>query len=651
VGGASREAWLPLAPALLFVALAIALGCFTPGAAGPAAWLERAGSVQTQLRERGASLPAILDPVEDPRVGPAALAMRVGLPAGATRLLARLAALLAGLCALAVIMKRSATGSGGRWISAFMLAASPIWLRAVLEGDPGVLLGLAVLLIGDGLLPAWLSGIALAWALGWSPWAWVTLLPIALARCLDPRVERRGAIAAVAIGVLLFACLNPPGLLHPVRWLEAMRWAGRLSSLGVGRTSFAVATGLWPLLGSLHVAGAMLLVPAALHWPRRMRAGDLRPLVFVASLLLALPSGFASATPILIVLPWAAREAGGGAQQLLVWARLGSRAGRIGRTALVLITLVPLLAVSLGSARRLAAREPLNERVDAWLRDVAPAGALIAHDMGFAPPTSTPLRYLSIPFHAIDPASEAGAYWTGWYAACDAIVISEKLVLRFARSPQSFPEVERFYLDLRARAREDHLFGTEPGSRLRVILQKAADAKGSLGDGWRERVRRGAGSGLTGGFLASLGGQLVQGGRGVAAAELLDEALASGYTEVGIYLNLANAELALERPMEAGRVLDEALGRYPDSPEVQYNLGRVLVRVGYWDRAVAVLTRLRAQWPQSAAVAYLLASALVQTGYTKSATELFEEALTLNPTAAEREAAQRQLAALRGQAP
>jgi tetratricopeptide (TPR) repeat protein len=650
VRGCAREAWMPLAPALALVALAMALGFFAPRAGEPAAWLERAASVQTQVRDRGASLLALLDPIEDPRVGPAAIAMRLGLSASATRYLVRIAALLAGLAALVIILTRRKNGRGGRWLSAFMLAVSPIWLRAMLEGDPGVALGLAVLLIGDGLLPAWVSGLLLAWALGWSPWAWVTLLPIALARSLDRRVERRGAITTVAIGVLLFACFNPPGLMHPLRWLEAMRWEGRLSGLGVAQMTFGVAAGIWPLIGSLHVAGTALLVPAAAGWPRRMRAGDLRPLVFVASMLLALPCGFASVTPILLFLPWAAREAGEGADQLLVWGRLGSRGGRIAIAALALVTLVPLLALSLGSARRLTAREPLSERVDAWLQDAFPSGALIAHDMGYAPPASTRLRYLPIPFHAIDPASEAGAYWSGWYTACDAYVISEKMVLRFARSPQSLPDVERFYLDLRARASEERIFGSEPGSRLRVILQPA-DRQGRLGDGWRERVQRGTAGGLSGAFLASLGGQLVQSGRSIVAAELLAEALASGYADVGIYLNLANAELALERPLEAGRVLDEAIGRYPDSPEVQYSLGRVLVRAGYWDRAVQVLTRLRKEWPQSAAVTYLLASALVQTGYTKSAIDLFEETLTLNPTTAEQEAAQRQLAALRAQAP
>jgi hypothetical protein len=641
---------MTLAPALVLVALAMTLGLFAPGEGEPAGWLERAGTLQTQLRDRGGSLAGVLDPIEDPRVAPAVLAMRFGLSAESTRLLARVAAILAGLAALVAITARPARTSGGSWISPLLLAASPIWLRAILEGHPGVLLGLAVLLIGDGLLPVWLSGLVIAWALGWSPWAWVILLPLALGRCLDPRVERRGAFAAVAIGVLLFPCLNPPGLLHPMHWLEAMRWEARLSGLGVAQTSFGVTAGIWPLIGSMHAAGVALLLPAAAGWPRRMRAGDLRPLVFIASMLLALRCGFASVTPLILFLPWAAREAGEGAGRLLAWVRLGPRVERIGVAALALITLVPLLAVSLGSAGRSSTREPLNERVDAWLRDASPAGALVANDMGFAAPATSPLRYLPIPFHAIDPGSEAGAYWTGWYTACDAFVISEKMVLRFARASQSFPDIERFYLDLRARAREERVFGTEPGSRLRVILQ-VKDPQGRLGEGWRERVRRGAASGLSGAFLANLGGQLVRNGHSLVAAELLDEALASGYTDMGIHLNLANAELTLERPMEAGRVLDQALGRYPDAPEVLYSLGRVLVRVGYWDRAVQILTRLRAQWPQSAAVAYLLASALVQTGYDKSAIDLFEEVLTLDPTPAEREAAQRQLAALRAQAP
>lgn len=613
------------------------------------AWLERATDVAHEMRANGRSFLGALEPLEDPRVAPAALLLARGVAAPDVALLFGLAALGIALLGIALVARLPGEADGIASAGAVLIASSLLWLQAMGEADPGLLLGVAFLWISRRGRPFWLVSLALAWGLGCSPWAWVTLLPLVLGRALLDARARRSTLAAAVTGVVLAFALNPPALLHPLAWLRAMHWEASLSSLGTSQASFGARPALGPILGSLHIPGALLLAINAIGWPGRVRAGELSPLVFAAVILLGLPSGFASPAPLLILLPWAACEAGGGMARAVRWARARGRWRSLVGLAVVAVAVAPLLAHALTRPAVRAATVPAAE-LDAWLRSRVPQHALVAHDLGFAPPDTSSLLYIAIPFHSIEPEMHRGAYWMGWYEACDAIVVSERMVARFLRHSEDYADIIRFYLDVRDRARAEQLFGERAGARIHAIILARAGSE-PLGAGWHERVQRGPASGLQGSFLANLGGKLVQAGRAATGAQLLEAALASGYGEVGIYLNLANAELALDRPLEAGRWLDRALVAYPDSPEVRYNLGIVLTRVGYWERAIAVLTPLRQQWPKSAAVTHLLGVALANSGHPAAALALLEEVLALDPGFPQREAVLRQIETLRSEKP
>jgi len=469
------------------------------------------------------------------------------------------------------------------------------------------------------------------------------LLPVALGALAGPREGRRAAWTTLGIGLLGAPALNPPALLQTLEWLRALLWQARLEGVLRSGIGFGLSRDAWPLWGSLHLPGLLLLAARVPGWSRRVLAGDAAPAAFAGVVVLGTLAGFPRELPLLLLLPWAASEAGA-----MAAAVAGTRASR-GATALRALVLAAavgaLAATTIGRAAGNSGEPPSTAEIESWLAERLPAGSLVAHDLGFAPSGGGELRFLPIPFHAVDPASERGAYWTGWYGACRGVVLSERMIVRFLRRAEEFPDVVAFYLDLRDQAVEERASGSRPGGRVRALL--LPEGRGPLDEGWRERVALGPAGGLRGGFLATLGGELARGGALAEAIELLDAALAAGYADVGIHINLANAELALGRPLDAGRRLDDALLLYPDSPEVLYNLAIVMTRVGYWERAVETLSRLRPLWPRSAPAAYLLGISLANSGQPGAAERVLEEVLAIDPRFPRREEVERHLATLR----
>ncbi|MBD3237510.1 MAG: tetratricopeptide repeat protein, partial [Candidatus Eisenbacteria bacterium] len=273
-----------------------------------------------------------------------------------------------------------------------------------------------------------------------------------------------------------------------------------------------------------------------------------------------------------------------------------------------------------------------------WLASTAEMEDRIAIESGMQPSQGIPQPWITIPFHSRAPEVYRGAYWIGWYAGCDWVVVREDRVVRFLRERERYPQFLRFYLDLKAQAKEERVFGDQSGQRVRVLRQERSATP--LATGWRARVAAGPAAGLPGGFLANLGAFFARAGESAAAVELLEEARTAGYDDLGIHLNLAAALLEQGRELAAGRVLDEALQRHPDSPELLYNLGLTAVRAQLWERAARVLRRLRTIWPRSAETAYLLGIALGNLQRFDAARAELEAALALGLEGEDRAEAQ-----------
>ncbi len=638
-GGLVRPLRAGLFPLALFVVFA-AVHWWGSAGSGTPAWLERAAELGDELRERGTNLFALLDPQEDPRVGPGVLLLRVGVGRSAAAAMAGILGLGLGAVAILLVGARRPASPGTR-IAPWLLAASPLWVEAGIQGDPNLVLGL-LLLAAPVTRAQWiLWAVAAGWALGWTPWAWIVLVAVAATGLMQAE-RRKGAAAALLAGLVLVWLLNPPALQHPGRWFADMIWQARLTGLGSAAVRFGTQSNLGPLFNSLHIPALVCLAWNARRWPVRLRHGDLTPLAFAVVLGLALPTGFAERAPLLIVLPWAAREAAAGLGDLLdrlAPVRLPLRAVRWGLTALLL---TPLAVVSLVGVSR--GMRPANAQTDAfaWLEQELPPGTLGVHDMGSATPDTSRLVWLTIPFHSLDPGTCRGAYWLGWYHSFGAIVLSERMINRFLRRAVDYPDIIDFYVSVRRSARREETFGTRPGDRLHAVLPGRSNQP-DLGEGWEGRVRSGLHGGLPGTFLAALGGALVRGGQTVTGTTLLREALAAGYRDVGIYVNLASGELAVDRFLEAGAVLEEGLREHPGTPELLYNLGLVLMRAEYWDRAVSTLGTLAETWPRSAQVRYLLGVSLVHAGYPEPGKRALVEALALDAQFPQRHAIERML--------
>jgi tetratricopeptide (TPR) repeat protein len=605
------------------------------------AWLDQAELLAHNVDTRGVGFLRGLEPAGDPRVGPAALLLLLGLPVTWMPALAHLGGILLAALAFPLLAARhgengSRSGVAGAWF----LAAAPLWAEAALAAEPHLLVGLLFLVLGRPIGNRWLRVACLGWVLGWSPWAWISVIILPLGTLLRSSGGRGRGPTDILLALAALWLLNPPALLDPGGWVAGMLREAQIQRVWGGGGQFGVRPGLLPLTGTLHVTGLVLLLYSGRTWARRLReGGDLAPLVGLVLLLTGARSGFADRAVLTVLLPWAAAEVGTACSDLC------ARSGRIcgvwrGRLA-VLLLILPLLNVGYGRWQGRGREAAAGPRATAWLEEQLPAGSLVVHDLGFAPPDSTGLIWLAVPFHGLEPQRYRGAYWVGWYRSAAAFVLSERMVARFLRERQASREMLAFYARLAEEARRgrERTFGEEPGQRTRIVVP-GRQGESPLGEGWRRRLTDGARGGLPGGFLASLGGALTSAGFPGEAAELLEECRLAGYRELGISLNLANALLALGRTMEAGQVLDEARTRYPDSRELRYNLGLVLTRAGLWERATRTLMQLRSDWPGSASVAYLLGLALANSGRRDDARREVERALEMDADFPERRSAE-----------
>ncbi len=633
-GRAAIEAGL-LLPVALFALLAL-ITWLVGGVDRAPAFLAPALGHAREVRELGEPFLRGGAPAADPRVLPAAGLLILGLPAGGVVLVVRLAGLLLGATAVALLARDSRAQGSTLGVGALWLAVSSLWIESVLACEPYVVLGLAFLLLSRRAGPVWVQVLAAAWSLAWYPWAWIIVPPLLLGGLLDASRPRWRGAAILLVSLAALWILNPNALLDPGGWLADMRAAAQGTGAWGGHGGgFGLRRSLLPLTGSLHVAGVLLVLAAAPGWAGRCRSGDLSPLVALGVLALAARGAFASLAPILILLPWGAGEAGRGWSVLTrALHRPGLR--RLGWVLLAML-LLPSAAVLAGRWQRPAVAGPGADEVAHALALRLRPGSLVVHDAGFAPPDSSRLVWLGLPFHARDPALYAGAYWPGWYRAASAFVVSEDLVMRFVRTPERSAAMVQFYTQLAEGGGEEVMVGASPGHRTRILLRQPESPR--LGAGWRERVNAGVGGDLPGAFVASLGAALAAAGGAGDCVELLEHALAAGYTEVGIYLNLASAQLELGQVMQAGRVLDEAHRRYPESPEVLYNLGLALSRAELWNRAARTFARVQQQWPRSAQVSYLLGVALANDGQPAAAARQIRQALDFDPGLPQRAAA------------
>jgi len=634
-----RRAWWPVGLLLLMLAGARAMG----RGSGVAPWLERAIELAGQMEETGVGFLTSLPPLADPRLGPATLLSWIGMAPEAILLLFQLLAGLSAAAALLVLGSRASGRWNPRW-GAYLMAVSPLIILAVFRADPHLLLGLLFLLLGSRTAGRALQVVLLAWGLSWSPWAWAFLWLPAAGSLLSPRSDRRwDGPVLMAVSVVLMWLLNPAALMQPAAWAAGLLREARVSGLLGSGTPMGLDSGWWPLLGTVHGAGLILLLASAAGWPARLRGGDLRPLAVVAMVWLGSRSGFAGDIAPLIALPWACGQIG---------AVAGSLAGARGFRRHLAPGLLGLAIAGLlfeGVRRLPAVAHPgeVRSQVADYLEETLPAGSLVLHDVDFPPPPKSELVYCALPFHATLPDQYRGAYWWGWFQSVSAFVASERLVVRYVQDHDRSEAVIRFYAGAVGAALSERTFGAAAGRRLR-LMQFAPDHGEPLAPQWRTKLAAGVEGALPEEFVAALGGALAQAGMSGAAVELLEEAQTAGYRGLGIYLNLANAQLALGRIHEAGRVLDEGAGLHPHSPELLYNLGLVLTRAGLWDRAVRTLLRVQRAWPRSGAVCYLLGMSLAHTGRPDAAAEQLERALRLDPDLPERPQIEELLASLRG---
>ncbi|MCK5641377.1 MAG: hypothetical protein KAJ19_11285, partial [Gammaproteobacteria bacterium] len=228
-------------------------------------------------------------------MGPAALLLIAGAPEGMIVPSARLAGILVAALSLLVVARCGSFPEAGRSAGAWFLAASPLWIEAALGAEAHLLVGLVFLVLSRGLLPLWLRVALLGWVLGWSPWAWVSVL-------LLPAAKRLRGVSVVLPALVALWILNPPALLQPEAWISGMLRQAQLQGIWSSEAHFGIRQGLYPITGTLHVPGLILVALAARGWARRSRAGDLAPCICLLVLLLGLRSGYTSPAPLLILL-------------------------------------------------------------------------------------------------------------------------------------------------------------------------------------------------------------------------------------------------------------------------------------------------------------------------------------------------------------
>jgi tetratricopeptide (TPR) repeat protein len=634
-------------PVLMFLILA-ALVWFGGKVVADPAWMKTALENGLAVRQRGASLWDLLQPVSDPRLIISSILVALGLPASLTLILIRLSSIL--FAAGAVFLVAGDTRLRGRFdrAGAWFLAVSPLWIKAAVDGEPALVLGLIFLMLACFRLPIWVRLGLLGWACGWNSWAWLALPFLLLARNGENSRLPGGRVSALVLAIPLVLILNPLALKNPIGWWDGMIHQIVTDGFWSAGSHVGTTHGLWPLVTTIHFAGLLLLLIAAFYWPERLRRLEAAPVAFLLVLALGARSAYADGTMLLLLLPWACYEIGTG------WIRLrGVLIGKLkpyGIALLMLCCLIPAALKVNSMAPPPVQTAGQQEAAANWLETNLPAGALVVHDMGFKPPANTDLVYLALPFHAMEPQIYRGAYWRGWYPMAHAYVLSERMVIRLLKEPGKSAHMLNFFQALTTESESDIAFGIEIERRTRVLLVTPPDEP-ILGDDWRRRLASGPAGGIDGNWLATLGLAYLELGHSPLTAQLLEEAIGAGFSDLGIYINLANAFTAIGRTNAAGRFLDEASMKYPNSPELLYNLGVVLVKGERWNRAVSTLARLQGHWPQSAEVALMLGLAMINDEHPVNAGQQLRKALTLNPTAQEKAEIERLLQLLESRQP
>ena len=184
------------------------------------------------MRESGTSLLPGLAPVGDPRIGPAAILVWAGIAPAAVLVLARLLGGAVALCGVLLVAAPARSRGKHAPLAAWLLAAAPLWVEAGLDADPLLFVGLGFFLWARGNLPSTPRVILLGWSLGWRPWAWVTLLPLAVGDFLRRDQSSGRTAAVILLSLISLWLLNPPALMDPGGWARAMLHVGSIERVG-----------------------------------------------------------------------------------------------------------------------------------------------------------------------------------------------------------------------------------------------------------------------------------------------------------------------------------------------------------------------------------------------------------------------------------
>jgi len=623
---------LPLLPVLTFALLATFLSLNGKTTSSPV-WFTQAVTLADAVSSKGISWLSSLPATCDPRLLFSSLFLLAGIGESLALSLVRIWTIICG-AGVVYLLAHQHLGSG-RFdrAAAWFLAVSPVWALGAANGDPYIILGGLFLLLSRFRLPIWLRVILVAWAISWSNWAWISLLILLLDRSNKSSESKIGKVGQILLAIIFLWIISPMALFKPMVWLSEIQQQILNDGFWSSGAHVGTGTGWRPITGTFHFAGLGLLLISSYHWMKRVRQLELAPIVFILVLALGSRSSYTADSALLLVMPWAAGEVGRGWDRLQ---KLLSRPfGQFGTSILLILLLIPLM---IGCYKMpLPPVQKQNHQVEAarWLESNLPAGSLVAFDIGFSPPAESSLIWLSIPFHALEPASQSAAHWPGWYQSASAFVVSERLVIRFLKDPFNSRRILDFYKFITDHATGDLPFGETVERRIRV-LTATPDPDHPLRPGWRKHIAHGQATGLSGDFIATLGLSLHECGQSEAAITLLEEAIMAGYQNIGIYINLANAFQGIGRLGEAGRVLDEGYLKFVDSPELMYSLGTVLVAGERWKRAAGILAKLHLKWPKSAQVSLMLSVAMINDGHPVAGLKQLEKTLTLDPTLEER---------------
>ncbi len=633
-----------LLPVIVFLFLSAML-CLSGKIVATPGWFLDAVSHAETVNSKGvgwfASLPALCDP----RLFFSSLFLVTGLSDLAALSIIRLWAILCGASAVYLLSRQYAGRIGFDRFAAWFLAVAPIWVSGAARGDAYVVLGFLFLALTRLSLPFWLRLLAISWSLSWSNWAWVSLLPLLLDKSSARPGQKWIAIGSIFLAIILMWVISPTALTHPGDWFSEIVHQITSDGFWSGGAHVGTSSGLWPITGTVHFAGMILILIAVYHWTTRVRNGSITPVIFCLVLALGSRSSYAADSVLLLMLPFAASELG------LGWGRCREFVLRkIGRPGLAIL-LVLLLIPQIMSCYRITP-PPVQEEAHqldaaAWLEQQLPAGSLVAHDMGFTPPAESDLVWFSLPFNALEPQMHSAAHWPGWFQSVAAFVISERLVIRFLKDSYNCRLLLDFYKQITSLASSDTPFGVSVEKRSRVLLM-TPDQDNPLRHGWRQHIALGPDTGLTGDFVANLGSALSASGNTEIAITFLEEAISAGYQNIGIHITLAAAFREIGRLNEAGRILDDGYRKFSDSPELMFDLALVLVEGERWKRAAAILARLHLIWPKSVKVSLLLGFAMLNDNHPLAAQKQLEKTLTLEPTAEQRSEINRLLDGMAG---